>query len=107
MYTIRSPEMVWTGEGKDDGSEIKCQELRNCDARKLTLSDDPHLELGQNLLFEVDDLVLICVYYLQRRVNNIKAGAENDQSTEQAEYRVSRVTVRQKRRGAVRAFLEC
>ena len=64
--------MMWTGERKDDGSAIQCQWLWKGEARKLTLPDDPHLGLEQNLVFEVDDLALICVYYLQRRVDNLK-----------------------------------
>jgi len=50
---------------------MKCQESRNDKAKgKLTLSDDSHLGLQQNLVLEVDDLALVRVYELQRRVDN-------------------------------------
>ena len=56
---------------KGGGSEMKCQELRNDEAKgKLTLSDNCHLGLQQNLMLEVDDLALVRVHDLQRRVDN-------------------------------------
>ena len=50
---------------------MKFQELRNDKVKgRLTLSDNCHLGLQQNLVLEVDDLALVCVYDLERRVDN-------------------------------------